>query len=126
MKKNMGHTIALLIFTVGLTGCMPSKVSVRPLNAVIIESAQMAKKSGADSLTIELSVVTAKKGSAEIPISVVTFGVEKSIRNSTKVTAKIDKLSTWVDPSTVKDLNESEKVDLTKSYILDTSTLKLE
>jgi len=122
----MKYKIALLVFTISLTGCMHSKISVRPLDAVIIESAQMAKKSGADSLKIELSVVTAKKGTAEVPISVVTFGAEKSISNSIKVTAEIKKLSEWVDPTTVKMLSGSEKTDLTKSYMLDTSTFKLE
>jgi len=67
-----------------------------------------------------------KKGTAEIPTSVVTFGAEKSVSNSTKVTAEIKDLSSWVDPTTIKGLSGSDKVDITKKYILDTSTFKLE
>jgi len=122
----MKHIIILITLTISLTGCMHSKIAVRPLDAVIVESAQMAKRTGASSLTVELSVVTAKKGAAEIPISVVTFGAEKSVSNSTKVTAVIENLKKWVDPTTIKSLSGTNKVDITKKYILDTSTFKLE
>lgn len=113
MRKIFG-----LAFLVALTGCASDKVLVRSLDSAFIEAAHKAKAAGAKELTVELSVVDGYKGTASVPISVVTVGGEKTVSNSIKVTAKIADLGSWIEPVKTKGAEDY--------FILDVKTFKLE
>jgi len=117
----MIRKVVICLFLVVLVGCASNQVMVRSLDATIIEAAQKAQLAGAKEISVEVSVVSGYKGTASIPISVVTVGGEKSVSNSTKVIAKVD-LEKWSNPrQKMNGLSQEQE----EYYILDTKTLIL-
>jgi len=116
MKKLM---LIAPIFIILLVGCGPKTLIVRELDDTIIEAAEKAKAAGAAELSVEVAVVSGYKGTASIPTTVVTFGVEKSLSVSTKFTAKVD-LTKWSPPL------KSKGIATSGYFILDTGTMQLQ
>lgn len=113
--------ITLCLVVSILAGCASNQVMVRSLDATIIDAAQKAQFAGAKEISVEVSVISGYKGTASVPISVVTVGGEKSVSNSTKVTAKVD-LNNWSDPTQKMNALDSKEEDY---YLLDIKTLEL-
>lgn len=116
MKKRMVFALVLIIF---IAGCGSKKLIVREFDDTIIEAAEKAKAAGATELNVEVAVVSAYKGTASLPITVVVFGVEKSSSVTTKFTAKVD-IAKWTHPQKIKEVGTSG------FFILDTATMQLQ
>lgn len=114
MKK-----IAAFSITLFLTACCNTEVLVRPLDEAIVDAAEKAKAAGAEELVLEMSVTSAFKGTASLPVSVVTIGSEKSKTTGSKVTVKISDLSKWTPPVPVHTPQQRN------IYLLDNTTRQI-
>jgi len=92
-------TVASLLTLLFISGCS-HKIAVTTLESAIEQSAvavKSASKGAADKVDIEVSVVTAAKGSATIPVPYVPIGVESSASTTTKLKVTVD-LTKYPDP----------------------------
>lgn len=104
-----------------VTACSTNQIIVGSLDETIIEAAQQAKASGANELTLELSVTSTSKNSAGLSSPVVAVTGEKSDGITSKLIVKIANLKEWERP----DIQESSPNKGVTLYQMNTKTLEL-